>query len=107
MLEALVSGTRDPEVLSELARGKLRKKIPQLERALEGRFVAAHHGFMVGQILAKLDFWPENDRWITATLGRAGPGCGAEPRSGRSPEADLVIGWVAQAASPEGASVTL
>ncbi len=66
MLEALVSGTRDPEVLSELARGKLRKKIPQLERALEGRFVAAHHGFMVGQILAKLDFWPENLPWVTA-----------------------------------------
>ena len=30
MLEALVAGTRDPEVLAELARGAMRKKIPQL-----------------------------------------------------------------------------
>jgi hypothetical protein len=30
MLDALVGGTRDPEMLAELARGKLRNKIPQL-----------------------------------------------------------------------------
>ena len=41
--------------------------------------MAAHHGFMVGQILAKLDFWPENDRWITATLGRGDRGAGQSP----------------------------
>ena len=34
MLDALVSGTTDPNVLAELARGQLRKKIPALREAL-------------------------------------------------------------------------
>jgi transposase len=58
MLEALVRGTRDPEVLAELARGKLRKKIPELERALEGRF-SRRHALIVSSILSKLDFLEE------------------------------------------------
>ena len=36
MLEALVSGTRDPEVLAELARGRLRQKLPALEGRARG-----------------------------------------------------------------------
>ena len=58
MLEALVSGSTDPEILAELAKGVLRKKIPALRDALEGRF-GPHHGLLVGQILAKLDFVDE------------------------------------------------
>jgi transposase len=38
MLQALMNGTTDPAVLAELARGKLRKKLPELRRALQGRF---------------------------------------------------------------------
>jgi hypothetical protein len=38
MIEALVEGTRDPEVLAEMARGRMRAKIPQLKEALQGRF---------------------------------------------------------------------
>jgi len=40
MLDALVSGTKDPDVLADLARGQLRKKLPALREALEGRFDA-------------------------------------------------------------------
>jgi transposase len=58
MLEALVSGTRDPEVLAELARGRLRQKLPALRAALEGRF-SAHHALLVGHILAHLDYLEE------------------------------------------------
>jgi hypothetical protein len=36
MIEALVEGTTDPEVLAELAKGRLREKIPALREALEG-----------------------------------------------------------------------
>ena len=36
MLEALVRGTTDPDVLADLARGKLRKKLPALRQALAG-----------------------------------------------------------------------
>jgi Transposase len=55
MLDALVTGTTDPTVLAELARGKLRAKIPALEEALEGRF-DSEHALIVSQILAHLDF---------------------------------------------------
>src|SRR5947208_3444595 len=55
MLDALVSGTTDPEVLAELAQGKLRAKIPALREALEGRF-EPHHALVIGAILAHLAF---------------------------------------------------
>jgi transposase len=58
MLDALCSGTTDPVVLADLARGKLRKKIPALREALEGRF-NAHHALLIGAILAHLDFLDE------------------------------------------------
>ena len=58
MLDALVAGTTDPQVLADLARGKLRTKIPALREALEGRF-EAHHALLIGAILAHLDFLDE------------------------------------------------
>jgi len=58
MLEALVQGTTDPAILAELARGKLRAKLPALRQALAGRF-RSHHGFIVSQILAHLDYLDE------------------------------------------------
>jgi transposase len=42
MLEAIIAGVEDPEVLAELAKGRLRAKIPELERALSGRIRASH-----------------------------------------------------------------
>jgi len=58
MLDALVAGTTDPELLSELARGRLRTKIPALKEALVGRF-DAQHALIVSAILAHLDFLDE------------------------------------------------
>jgi transposase len=58
MLTALVHGTTDPAVLAELAHGRLRKKLPELQRALAGRF-RRHHAFLVEQILAKIDYLDE------------------------------------------------
>ena len=43
MIEALISGQRDPEVLAEMAKGRMRSKIPDLQDALAGRF-NEHHG---------------------------------------------------------------
>lgn len=59
MLDALVAGSRDPEILAELARGRLRSKIPQLQAALTGRF-GANHALMVGEILAHMDYIDES-----------------------------------------------
>jgi transposase len=69
MLFALISGTSDPEVLAELARGTLRKKIPQLKRALEGRFVS-HHRLIVEKILTKLDFLDETIEELSVEIDR-------------------------------------
>jgi transposase len=59
MLDALCQGTTDPAVLAELAKGKLRKKLPALREALEGRF-DAEHGIVVSAILAHIDFLDEH-----------------------------------------------
>ena len=53
-----MSGTSDPEVLAELAEGKLRAKLPALKQALDGRF-RAHHALIVSHILAHLDYLEE------------------------------------------------
>jgi transposase len=58
MLQALIGGTTDPDVLAELARGTLRKKLPALRQALVGRF-RPHHAFMVSQHLGHLDYLDE------------------------------------------------
>jgi transposase len=58
MLAALVAGTTDPEVLADLARGRLRAKLPALREALEGRFDRLH-GVWIGAILAHVDFLDE------------------------------------------------
>lgn len=54
MLEALVAGTMAADAMAELARGRMREKIPQLERALTGRF-GAHQRFLVARQLAHID----------------------------------------------------
>ncbi len=73
MLDALVGGTTDPQVLAELARGKLRKKIPALQEALEGRFEGLH-ALMIGAILAHLDFLDEQiERLSEAIEEQLGP----------------------------------
>jgi transposase len=58
MLERIVAGQTDPAALAELALGRLREKLPQLERALAGR-VAAHQRFLLAQQLAHLDYLDE------------------------------------------------
>ncbi len=58
MLGALIAGTTDPQVLAELARGTLRKKLPALRQALAGRF-RPHHAFLASQLLAHLEYLDE------------------------------------------------
>jgi transposase len=58
MLSALVGGETDPAVLAELAQGKLRQKLPALQRALLGQF-GTHQRFLVAEILARVDFLDE------------------------------------------------
>jgi transposase len=69
MLEALVAGTHDPQVLAELARGRLRAKLPALREALEGRF-GAHHGLLVTEMLARIDQMDETIGRLSAEVAR-------------------------------------
>lgn len=55
MLRALIAGERDPEVLADLAKGALRKKIPELRKALRGRF-SDHHALLIGMALGHAEY---------------------------------------------------
>jgi transposase len=69
MLTALLEGTTDPAALADLARGKLRRKLPALQRALQGRFRPIH-AFLIEQIFAKIDFLDEALDRLTAEIDR-------------------------------------
>jgi transposase len=55
ILDALCAGERDPIVLAEMAKKRLRVKIPQLREAVPGRF-NDHHALLVGELLAHIDY---------------------------------------------------
>jgi transposase len=62
IIEALISGVRDPAVLAQLAKGRMRAKIADLEEALSGHF-GSHHAIVCRQIIDHIDFL---DRAIAA-----------------------------------------
>ncbi len=61
MLEALIGGERDPQVLARLARTRMRAKHDALVAALDGRF-QDHHGEIARMLLDQIDFL---DRQVT------------------------------------------
>jgi transposase len=67
MLDALVAGTTDPVVLADLARRQMRRKIPALQEALEGRF-DAHHRLWIGSILRHIDFLDDHIDRLSAAI---------------------------------------
>jgi hypothetical protein len=54
MREALIAGERDPQVLAQMAKGRMRTKITPLTQALVGRF-GQHHAFLCRMHLDRLD----------------------------------------------------
>ena len=71
MMDALVAGYSDPKALAQMAKGILRRKIPQLEAALEGSFTE-HHAALIRLSLAAVDLFndqiAELDGRITAMV---------------------------------------
>jgi transposase len=67
MLDALVKGTTDASVLADLALGRLRKKLPELQEALEGR-VQSHHRVLLKHILAHIHFIEETLEQLQAEI---------------------------------------
>jgi transposase len=78
MLHALVDGVNDPATLADLAKGKLRKKIPALQEALTGS-MQAHQRFLLTQQLTHI-----------AALEAAIAGCDAEIAERLRPQTDLI-----------------
>jgi transposase len=69
ILDALLGGTTEASVLAELARGRLRAKIPALRLALQAQF-RPHQAFLIGQILAKIDFLEEQIATLSDEIDR-------------------------------------
>jgi transposase len=67
MLAALIEGTTDPELLADLAKRRLRSKIPALREALQGRFDQLH-AVWIGAILAHIDFLDEQIASLTEAI---------------------------------------
>jgi transposase len=58
MLKELCEGNNDLIALADLAKGKLRAKLPALRQALEGRF-REHHALLVSHLLAHIEYLDE------------------------------------------------
>src|ERR1700756_2746213 len=69
MLKAIIVGETDVTKLAEMARGKLRHKIPQLQLAPEGK-VTSHHRFLLGELMADLEFVESRMTRIEAEICR-------------------------------------
>jgi transposase len=89
MIDALIAGERDPRVLAELARGRMRVKRPALVEALTGRF-DAHHAELAQMLLDQIDALTAKTDLLTLRIDQliaeipaaqapADPGPGGEP----------------------------
>jgi transposase len=83
MLQALVEGQTDVNALAQLAKGRLRNKLAELEQALRGT-LEPHHAFMISQHLALLDVFDEQIAAFDARIQTAIEGTRpeAQPPSG-------------------------
>jgi transposase len=67
MLQAMITGQRDPKVLAQLARASMRAKLRQLEEALTGHF-DDHHGFLCQMMLERIDDLSAKLQELTAQI---------------------------------------
>jgi transposase len=72
MLAALLQGERDPDVLADLAQGRLRAKLPQLREALDGR-IQPQHLVLIEHILGHIDFLSQTIAEIQTEIERRLP----------------------------------
>lgn len=73
ILQAIVTGETDSQVMAQLAKGKLRKKMAQLEQALAGR-VSKHHRFLLSELLCQIDSLDETiERFNAEIAARSEP----------------------------------
>ena len=105
MLAEIAAGQADAALMADLARGRMRNKIPELEKALTG-IVQDHHRFVLAQQLDHIDYLDEKIEAISAQIGKqlermnwpdepSQPGTGesAEEETRTVDESELPLTW--------------
>ena len=93
MWEAMVAGQQDPEQLAELARRRLRAKIPQLRAALPGR-IQEHHRFLLRRLVEHLRFVESPIAELEEEMERRrGPFQEAVSRWTTIPGVEKIVAW--------------
>jgi transposase len=69
MLAEIGAGQTDATLMADLARGRMRNKIPQLEKALTG-IVQPHHRFLLVKQLAHIDYLDEQIEEMSTAIGQ-------------------------------------
>lgn len=72
IIEALMAGEKDVSALAELAQKRLRGKIPELQRALEGE-LTEHHIYILRQLLIQYDFFETQIENVQERVGAVAP----------------------------------
>jgi transposase len=67
IIEAMIAGEKDPQVLAQMAKSRMRAKIPQLEEALSGCF-GPHHAAVCRQVIDHIDFLDRSIAALTAEI---------------------------------------
>ena len=94
IMDRLIAGERNPKVLAELARGRARVKIPQLEEALEGaEFFTPEHAGLLKVMLGRIDRVDADIAALTAVIERL-----LAPYEEQLQQAESMPGWGRRAA---------
>ena len=89
IMDYLIAGDRDPRVLAELARRRARRKIPELEEALEGaEFFTPELAALLARMLARIDQLNASIDEVTAVIETL-----LEPYEEPLQQAESMPGW--------------
>ncbi len=94
IMEHLIAGERDPRVLAQLARARARRKISQLEEALEGaEFFTPEHAALLAAMLARIDRVEEEITRLSGVIEQL-----LAPYEEQLQQAESMPGWARRAA---------
>src|SRR5208283_5166981 len=94
IMDRLIAGERNPKVLAQLARTAARRKIAELEEALEGaEFFTAEHAALLATMLARIDRLTADIDQLTTVIERL-----LAPYEEQLQQAESMPGWGRRAA---------